>query len=123
MPAPSPPQSSPFTPEPAGPPSLRALPREVAAGGTVTLMLANGTPEGLGHNLCTSTLLASGGSEVRTDNICTMELRVVEPGATATYPYRLPASLRPGTYRLRTSIEYMTSGRRTTLTSNDFSVR
>lgn len=117
------PQGSPLAPEPSGDPILRALPREVAAGGTVTLMLSNGLPERLGYNLCTSALLASDGSEVRTDRVCTLELRTLEPGRSATYPYDLPESVRAGTYRLRTQVERMGSGTRTTLISNEFTVR
>ncbi len=122
-PIPGQPQGSPTSPQPSGEAKLSASPQQVAQAATVTLALANGTTEPLGYNLCTSVLLASDGSPVRGDRVCTMELRTLEPGNTATYPYELPASVGPGSYRFSTSVERMRSGTRTAVTSNEITVR
>ncbi len=122
-PAPGQPLGSRAAPQPSGEPNLSASPQQVARAATVTLALANGTSEPLGYNLCTSALLGSAGSPVRTDRVCTMELRTLEPGNTATYPYELPASVGPGSYRFSTSVERMRSGTRTAVTSNEITVR
>ncbi len=68
-------------------------------------------------------LMAADGAPVRTDRVCTLELRTIESGRVATYPYQLPASVMPGTYRFSTTVERMQSGTRTTLTSNEITVR
>lgn len=108
---------------PSGGVALTTAPVQVPPGGTVILTLSNGSPERLGCNLCTSAILSASGGPVRTDRVCTMELRTLEPGRSETYPYELPANIARGTYRFSASVEQMPSGTRTTLTSNEFSVR
>jgi len=105
-------------PEPAASVSLTASPESARTGGTVTLRLANDSRETIGYNLCTSALLAASGEAVKTDRICTMELRTLEPGRSATYAYELPATLEPGSYRFSTRIEWMRANRGTSVTSN-----
>lgn len=108
---------------PSGGVALTAAPAQVPPGATMTLTLSNGSPERLGYNLCTSAILTASGSRVPTDRVCTMELRMLEPGRSATYPYQLPANIARGTYRFSTGVERMPSGTRATLTSNEFAVR
>lgn len=109
--------------DPAGEIGFRALPLRVNAGATVTLRLANGTSQRLGYNLCTSTLQTGGGENVRTDRVCTMELRTLAPGSSTTYPYDLPGDLKAGTYRFTAKVERMGSATSTTVTSNSFQVQ
>lgn len=97
------------------------------AGATATLRLANQNQHALGYNLCTSTLERRAGGEWRTaegedQRVCTMELRILEAGGTATYSYLLAATLPEGEYRFRTSLEHMGNGTRETATSNTFRV-
>lgn len=110
-------------PEPSDEISLEAAPQQVNAGATVQLTLVNGTEQSLGYNLCTSTLQTGGGSEIQTDRVCTMELRMLEPGETTTYPYDLPGVLEDGSYRFTTSVQRMGSGNRSMVTSNSIEVR
>lgn len=109
-------------PEPTSSVTLSASPESVRAGGTVTLRLANGSRQPVGYNLCTSALQTASGAAVQSDRICTMELRTVAPGQSATYAYELPSSLAPGSYRFSTSIEWMAAGNRTSVTSNGIRV-
>lgn len=110
-------------PTPPGDVTLAASPPQASAGSTIVLSLANGSALEIGYNLCTSALQSASGTVVQTDRVCTMELRILAPGATATYNHELPASLPAGTYRFSTSIERMQSGDRTSVTSNAFEVR
>jgi hypothetical protein len=76
--------------------------------GKVLLMLDNGTRQPIGYNLCSSQLQkrdGTGWSDVATDDVCTMELRTLNPGFDATFEKRLPASLAAGEYRYVTRIE------------------
>lgn len=122
-----PPGQQPVSGEPATAPtgdvSLRASPERVSAGATVTLTLNNGSQGRLGYNLCTSVLQRAAGEEVRTDRVCTMELRILEPGRTATYSYDLPGTLEDGSYRFSASVDRMDDGAPTALTSNAIEVR
>lgn len=118
-----PPSNGDERPDPSSEVSLRASPLQLDAGETVTLTLSNGTSGRLGYNLCTSALQTASGGEVRTDRVCTLELRTLEPGRSASYPYELPVSLESGSYRLSTGIERLDGGARTTTTSNTFTVQ
>lgn len=109
--------------EPSGEIGFTASPERVSAGATVTLTLSNGTSGSLGYNLCTSALQTASGGEVRTDRVCTLELRTLDPGASATYAYELPATLEDGSYRFSTGLERMESGGPTSVTSNTIEVR
>lgn len=130
-PATSPPESSPpqqpgnnaQSPEPSGDVTLSAAPASTTEGATVTLTLSNGSKEQIGYNLCTSNLETSGGQDVPTSRVCTMELRTLEPGRTADYRYELPVNMVDGSYRFSTQVEWMDSGRRGTVRSNSIEVR
>lgn len=72
------------------------------------LTLDNGSTNQIGYNLCASTLQRREGSgwvDVPTGEICTMEIRPLQPGTDATFEKRLPAPLEAGEYRYVTSIE------------------
>lgn len=103
--------------------SLSAAPVEAAEGATITLMLSNGSDERIGYNLCASELQTGDGRPVPTANVCTMELRTLEPGATADHRYKLPLNMPDGSYRFLTRVEWMHSGRRSGIPSNSFEVR
>ena len=75
---------------------------------TVRLTLHNDSSDPAGYNLCTSRLQRRDGStwmRVETDEVCTMELRTLQPGSTATFEKRLPAGIAPGEYRYVTNVE------------------
>jgi hypothetical protein len=88
--------------------SLTIEPAVAAAGQSVTLTLNNQTAWPVGYNLCTSLLeRESGGSwePVREDRVCTMELRMLAPEATAREQIELPPVLEPGAYRFSANVE------------------
>ena len=110
-------------PAPSGNVTLTAAPTQTSAGSAVTLTLANGSRQTVGYNLCTSALQTAAGAEVRTDRVCTLELRTLEPGRNATYRYELPGRLSDGRYRFSTGLDQMPSGGPTSVTSNTIEVR
>lgn len=72
------------------------------------LTLDNGERHPIGYNLCASGLQRRSGTAwtaVQTDDVCTMELRTLNPGADATFEKRLSPDLAPGEYRYVTSVE------------------
>jgi hypothetical protein len=104
---------------------LERAPESLRAGETITLTLRNGTSEQVGYNLCTSALeRESGGAwaPVPTDRMCTMELRTLEPGAEADYPYELPTSLAAGRYRLSAGVTMMGSREQRVVATEPFQV-
>lgn len=109
--------------QPSGVVSLGAAPARVAPGATMTLTLRNGSRGQVGYNLCTSAIENAAGRAVRTDRVCTMELRTLGPGRSADYAYELPASIERGNYRFSTSVERMDAGARSVVRSNSFEVR
>lgn len=89
---------------------LTVEPGEVRAGDEVTLTLVNGTEHHIGYNLCPAVLDRREGSDwverpERPAEFCTMELRVLEPGGSTTYPHTVPAGLPAGEYRFRVGVE------------------
>jgi predicted carbohydrate-binding protein with CBM5 and CBM33 domain len=73
-------------------------------GQRVLLTLRNGSATPVSYNLCSSTLQRGLSWEaVETDEVCTMELRTLEPGGTATFEKTLPSELRSGEYRYVTN--------------------
>jgi hypothetical protein len=108
--------------EPAGEVAFTASPDSVAQGGTLNLTLANRSGQPVGYNLCTSAIETAAGAPVQTDRVCTMELRTVEPGRSATYAYELPDDIEPGSYRLMTNIHFMDSGTQTAVRTGTFEV-
>jgi hypothetical protein len=95
----------------------------VRTGNRVTLMLRNGSATPVGYNLCSSGLQRSSGAAweaIETDEVCTMELRTLERGGSATFEKNLPSDLQPGEYRYVTNID--AGGTRAVAESNPFRV-
>lgn len=93
------------------------------SGANVTLTLSNRGDSAIGYNLCTSALERRETNDwvaVRTDEVCTMELRNLQPGGAATFQKTLPANLPPGTYRYATSIEQPMGGSRVVVVTDSF---
>lgn len=81
---------------------LTVEPAQVAPGDSVTVQLTTTLGDGVGYNLCSSTLerrIANDWQAVPSDRICTMELRTLVPGDTARFTFRLSVGLEPGEYR------------------------
>lgn len=92
-------------------------------GDRVMLTLHNGSAAPVGYNLCSSGLQrATGGSweAIETGDVCTMEIRTLDPGASATFEKTLPAGLPSGEYRYATNID--AGETRTVAISNPFRV-
>jgi hypothetical protein len=100
-----------------------SAPAEAKPGSGVNLELRNGSAEQIGYNLCTSTLESAAGREMPTSQVCTMELRMLEPGATATYRFTLPVNMLDGSYRFVTQVHWMDEGRMAAVRSNAFEVQ
>jgi hypothetical protein len=97
------------------------------AGATASLRLKNPFSQALGYNLCSSVLERHSDGAWRTaesesDRVCTMELRTVQPGGTATYNRPLSSRLPAGDYRFRTTVEKMNAGTREPVVSNTFRI-
>lgn len=93
------------------------------SGSNVMLTLMNHGDAAIGYNLCTSALQRRDPNdwvEVRTDEVCTMELRTLQPGAAATFEKTLPPNLQPGTYRYVTSVEKPVGGARVVAATDSF---
>ena len=76
--------------------------------GTVRLTLDNGASQPIGYNLCSSELQRPSGTSwvrVETGDVCTMEIRALNPGFDATFEKKLPSALPAGEYRYVTSVE------------------
>ena len=96
---------------------------EAVSPSAVRLTLDNGTQAQIGYNLCASRLQRRDGAEwtpVQTDEVCTMELRTLNPGADATFEKQLPASLPAGEYRYVTNVESPLGSSQTAVASNTF---
>jgi len=92
-------------------------------GERVTLTLRNDATAPAGYNLCSSTLQRNEGgtwANVPTDEMCTRELRSLEPGDTATFQKTLPAGASAGEYRYATTVHVSEQGRE--VSSNSFRV-
>ncbi len=82
-------------------------------GDSATIVLRNGTGQPLGYNLCGSSReIRTGGSwkPIPQTRICTLELRILAPGAETHYREPITAEWQPGEYRMTTAIERMRSG-------------
>lgn len=104
---------------------LSVAPVPAAPGDSVTLTLANELAEPIGYNLCTNTLERQDSDSwqpVPSDRICTMELRLLEPGQRATYTQQLEPGLPPGVYRFTTRVEHMEAGTSHAAYTEPFSV-
>ena len=103
------------TTAPVGPPPPASstiagvrLSAERVSSSVIRLALDNGAPHQIGYNLCSSALQRRSGSTweaVGTGDICTMELRTLNPGADATFEKTLPSGLSSGEYRYITNVE------------------
>jgi hypothetical protein len=93
----------------------------VRTGQRVMLTLRNGSAVPVLYNLCSSGLQRQAGGAwepVRTDEVCTMELRTLEPGSSATFEKTLPSDAGSGQFRYVTNVE--SEGQRVVVTSNPF---
>ncbi len=105
--------------------SLRAEADAFIPGGGVRLVLENASDEVLGYNLCTHALERNDGGEWKVlpiPRVCTMELRLLNPGAGAGYDATLPEDLSAGDYRFRIAVGFMDSERHRDLASVAFQV-
>ena len=90
---------------------------------TARLTLQNQTPETTGYNLCASALQRLAGPawiDVPTGDVCTMELRTLGAGESATLEKALPAGLARGEYRFVTSVETPLGAKQTGVASDPF---
>lgn len=91
-------------------------------GTPIVLTLRNQGSEQVGYNLCTARLeqLVDGEwKALPSDRVCTMELRTLMPGSSASFPFYDLEDLAPGTYRFRVNIH---SGSTEWLTTEAFVV-
>jgi len=89
----------------------------------IRLTLDNGTQQPIGYNLCHSALHRRSGSTwepVSSGEICTMELRTLNPGADATFEKTLPSGLPMGDYRYSTNVESPLSTQQSAVTTEPF---
>jgi hypothetical protein len=104
---------------------LTVQPAQVRAGGDIELTLTNRSEHELGYNLCTSAIERQppGGTQpIPLAEACTMELRLLAPGAAATFRHTLPAAVVPGTYRAHTGVEWPLGESRVGVVSSPFVV-
>lgn len=91
----------------------------------VRLTLHNGSASPAGYNLCTAVLEHETGttwSQIRTDEVCTMEIRTLPAGDSATFDKTLPSNLQAGNYRYLTNVESPLGTPQTGIASNAFSI-
>lgn len=80
------------------------------SGDTMVLTLRNGQAHAVGYNLCGAGVERRVGGEWREAEpglaeVCTMELRTLAPGASATYRHTVPSGLEAGEYRVQSAVE------------------
>lgn len=107
---------------------LSVSPRTASTSDTLHLSLTNFSLTSAGYNLCHVGLQRRvGDAWVRStwgsDRVCTMELRGLRPGQSATGRVALDGSVLPGTYRIVTSLEWPLGGGQRQVFSEQFSVR
>jgi hypothetical protein len=101
------------------------LSAERVSPGIIRLALDNGAPHQIGYNLCSSALQRRSGSTwepVGTGEICTMELRTLNPGFDATFEKTLPSGLAAGEYRYITNVESPLGTKQTGVVTDSFRV-
>jgi hypothetical protein len=104
---------------------LHVQPRPAAPGDSLVLVLENASAEPIGYNLCASGLEQRAGDAwraVREERVCTMELRMLEPGQQARFAFLPPPGLAPGEYRAVTAIERQGAAGLESLASTPFSI-
>jgi len=92
---------------------------------TILLTLRNGSPQPAGYNLCSSALERRNDdtwTKVPTDEICTMEIRRLASGKTATFEKHPSPSLPAGEYRYTTRVESPVGGKGVVIASDTFTV-
>jgi hypothetical protein len=105
--------------------TLRVAPVPASPGADVSLILENEAAQAVGYNLCTSTLehrTGDGWEAVPADRVCTMELRMLEPGQRADFRLQLQPELMAGTYRFSTRIEWMDAATGDVVSTDEFRV-
>lgn len=121
---------APYPPDGAGGGAFAELtvaPGQMRAGDSFEMTLVNRSEHQLGYNLCTSGIerqTAAGEWQVHPVPLaeaCTMELRVLNPGASGSFRHDLPA-LEPGTYRFRAGVEWPLGQDRVGVISTPFTV-
>jgi hypothetical protein len=106
---------------------LTVEPARTRPGGETALTLTNRSDHAIGYNLCPAVL------DRRVDGqwqrhpeapteICTMELRTLDPNDSDTYRHTLPATLPAGTYRFAVGVEWPLGEERVELTTDPFEV-
>jgi hypothetical protein len=118
------------TDESNAPPGIKLLvsPTALTVTDTLHLSLSNVSTARAGYNLCFVSLDRKVADRwaafpSASSRPCTMELRVLLPGQTARSVLVLPGSVPPGTYRVRTGIEWPLNSRQHEVISEQFSVR
>jgi hypothetical protein len=112
-------------PPPADGSSAVRFGAERVSSGAIRLSLDNGEQHPIGYNLCPSALQRHSGAEwvdIPSDQVCTMQLNTLNPGADATYEKQLPPSLPAGEYRYVTSIESPLGTAMTGIATNRFTL-
>lgn len=107
------------------PVELLIAPEMPAAGQEAVLTLRNGSAGAVSYNLCASTLMRHNGAAwepIRSDRVCTMELRVLAPGEEDEFTVTIPTELAPGSYRFETTISDPGDGESESLGSKIFLV-
>lgn len=110
----------------SGNPSRVLLSVELLSRTAARLTLDNGERNPVGYNLCTSTLERRAGTTwtvVRTDEVCTMQLATLNPGADATFQKSLPPNVPAGEYRYVTSVESPLGTAQRSVASKPFTLR
>lgn len=82
-------------------------------GSPIVLTLRNQGAERVGYNLCTAQLehLVDGEwKRVDSNRVCTMELRMLMPGSSASFPFYDLDELEPGKYRFRLNVQRGSGG-------------
>jgi hypothetical protein len=106
---------------------LTVEPAQARAGGEAILSLTNRSDHEIGYNLCPAVLdrRVDGEWERHPEapaEICTMELRALDPGDSDSYRHTLPATLPAGTYRFALGVEWPLGEGRVELTTEAFEV-
>jgi hypothetical protein len=95
------------------------------SGETVRLTLTNRSDAAVGYNLCSSALLRREGGGwvvVPTDLVCTMEIRMLRPGASDSFRYPVPSGLTRGEYAWQARVEVPAGGAGRDVVSNPVSL-
>jgi hypothetical protein len=108
--------------------TMTVEPASVAPGGAITVTLTNNSDQQLGYNLCPVALERMVGDEweqrpERPAEVCTMELRVLDPGSSASYEHTIPPGVPPGSYRFTLRVEWPLGADQVGVVSEPFEVR